>query len=253
MFVDVKEMMDTFSKTLILRKMPTSFLQGILLELVSFQPGSDGSTVTGPAPRAQQAGPSMPPPQQLYPPRPPSHHVFPPHHPAHSHPTPPASNAQIPSSSTASGSQQLPTPPWARWGTVATPSMPPATQKRLPKGPESIHGAIPPPPGLPNRKRKYHDEHSPTDSLDKDDMYGSSFPLKRHAGPDLTPTPTSPPRPAQTLSPSLAMIVSPTNQEVHTSPRTATQLPPLRNGPNSSPRLPPVKTLMGSENPSRPL
>jgi len=128
--------------------------------------------------------------------------------------------------------------------------MPPSTQRRNNGESSRSNGTTPQPSASTSKKRKHVEEtiilqqqQHPTE-----DEPRSSFPLKRHAGPTLTPTPTpmSPPRPVQTLSPSLAMIVSPTNQAVHTSPR-GNQLPPMRNGSSGSPVLPPVKSLIGGE------
>jgi len=140
-----------------------------------------------------------------------------------------------------------PPPPWSRWGTMSTPAMPPSTQRRN-NGESSRSNGTPQPSASTSKKRKHveeipiHHQH-----LAEENEPRSSFPLKRHAaGPALTPTPMSPPRPVQTLSPSLAMIVSPTNQAVHTSPR-GNQLPPMRNGTSGSPVLPPVTSLMGGE------
>ena len=184
-----------------------------------------------------------------------------------------------------------PPPPWSRWGTMSTPAMPPSTQRRNGNGDGSRSNGTPQPSG--SRKRKHVDESVPPPSqapppqqqqqqqqqtqqqqrpppsqqqqqqhpADEDPRQsGSSFPMKRHAGATVTPTPTmtplSPPRPIQTLSPSLAMIVSPTNQEVHTSASSAAaaaaaanqnQLAPLRNGASGSPALPPVKSLISGE------
>ena len=137
-----------------------------------------------------------------------------------------------------------PPPPWSRWGTMSTPAMPPSTQRRNNGESSRSNGTTPQPSASTSKKRKHveeiliHHQH-----LTEDEPRIS---LKRHAGPALTPTPMSPPRPVQTLSPSLAMIVSPTNQAVHTSPR-GNQLPPMRNGSSGSPVLPPVKSLIGGE------
>lgn len=166
-----------------------------------------------------------------------------------------------------------PPPPWSRWGTMSTPAMPPSTQRRNGHNSSANSNGTPQPAGASSRKRKHVDDHPPSNHrpspqpqpqtqtqpqpqqqslhpprVEEDVRQTSSpYPSKRHAGPSLTPTPLSPPRPVQTLSPSLAMIVSPTNQAVHTSPRGNNQLPPLRNGASGSPLLPPVKSLISGE------
>ncbi|KAF8969379.1 hypothetical protein BDZ97DRAFT_1915337 [Flammula alnicola] len=152
---------------------------------------------------------------------------------------------------------------------MSTPAMPPSTQRRSANGGESSRSnGTPQPSASTSRKRKHVDDLPPAPSQQQQQQHhqhhqqhqqhhlhpseddlrptSSSFPLKRHAGPALTPTPLSPPRPIQTLSPSLAMIVSPTNQDVHTSPR-GNQLAPLRNGNSGSPILPPVKSLISGD------
>ena len=280
--VNTKEMLDTFSRVLILKKVPPAQTHVVvIIELVSFTPGSDAVTNTSPSyggPSALMSRPAMinhhsaPPPR----PHPPngSGHFPTPHHSPHNsmssaQHSPPGS---YPSASGSNG--HPPPPPWSRWGTMSTPSMPPSTQRRsstMNGDASRPHGTPQPQPQPPlgppatisldppvSRKRKHsHSEElayqlqalgqpggmSSHHSQAPEDVY----PLKRHAGPALTPTPLSPPRPPQqTLSPSLAMIVSPTNQAVHTSPRGG-PLPPMRHGQGGSPLLPPMHSLMTGE------
>ena len=251
-------MFDTFSKDIIYWPLAAPYRQTLFVELIQFQPGSDGAatstSVSAPIPRPQTVSQQPVLGRQHHP----NSHSF-------SHHNPPISTSTVPlassSMSTFSASPTVhpsapPPPPWSRWGTMSTPAMPPSTQRRS-NGESSRSNGTPQPSASTSKKRKHveeipvHQQHH-TD----DEPRSSSFPLKRHAGPALTtpptttststPTPVSPPRPVQTLSPSLAMIVSPTNQAVHTSPR-GNQLPPLRNGSSGSPVLPPVKSLMGNE------
>jgi len=244
LYVDTKGMLDSFSKTIIFKQMPPPKAPTLFVELAQFQPGSDGSessSVSASRPKNQRP---PPPPPQSYPLNqgPSYSHHNPIHHPISIQHAPP-----VVTTFQAVPTAAPPPPPWSRWGTMSTPSMPPSTQRRAPngEGPRSNSNAA------ANRKRKHMEEmqHHPPPAPAEDDnrSNNSSFPLKRHAGPALTPTPVSPPRPTQTLSPSLAMIVSPTNQAVHTSPR-GNQLPPMmRNGPGGSPLLPPVKSLIGGD------
>ncbi|KAF8165656.1 jumonji superfamily protein [Crassisporium funariophilum] len=285
-YVDTKEMHDTFSKDMIYQKLASPNRHTLFVELMQFQPGSNGTftSVSAPVARSQMinhhphsSSARAHPNPHAHPhphPHPPNSHTFS-HHNQHGavsamqHP-PSSSMNTFSASSSSSSSHAPPPPPWSRWGVISTPSMPPSTQRRN-NGEGSRSNGTPQPSSSTSsssRKRKHleetphhshqhpHSHHGPL-SADADDMRASSssaFPLKRHnAGPTLTPTmtPMSPPRQVQTLSPSLAMIVSPTNQAVHTSPPRSNQLAPLRNGSGGSPLLPPVKSLIAGE--GRPL
>lgn len=248
-------MLDTFSKSIIFKQMPPPQAPTLFVELVQFHAGSDAG-ITSASSSSHPIGHAPLPSYPTPPPLPPSYAY--PHHgpPIMTHPPPPPSM----SSSHAPGAP--PPPPWSRWAPMSTPKVPPSTQRRAANG-EGPRMSVPPPlPPSTSRKRKhtddmsdYHHHYSHVPRLEDDNRLNSSYPLKRHAGPSLTPTPAStPPRPVQTLSPSLAMIVSPTNQAVHTSPR-GTQLAPLmRNGTTSgSPVLPPVKSLIAGDSRGPPL
>ena len=244
--MNTKEMLDTFSKDIIYLHLPAPYRQTLFVELIQFQPGSDGgatsSSVATPVPRPQIAN------HQPMLGRQPNSHSFSHHnpHPSTSHTSSSMSSFSV---SPTVHSSAPPPPPWSRWGTMSTPAMPPSTQRRS-NGESSRSNGTPQPSASTSKKRKHVEEigiHHQQHHLE--DEPRGSFPLKRHAGSALTPTPMSPPRPVQTLSPSLAMIVSPTNQDIHTSPRS-NQLPPMRTGSSGSPLLPPVKSLIGGE--SRP-
>ena len=243
-------MFDTFSKDIIYLRLAAPYRQTLFVELIQFQPGSDGVAAGG------SVSASMPRPQIanhqpiLGRQHPSNSHSF-----SHHNPHPSTSSVSYASSSMSTFSASPtahpsapPPPPWSRWGTMSTPAMPPSTQRRG-NGESSRSNGTPQPSASTSKKRKHVEEIPLHHQHLTDDEPRSSFPLKRHAGPAPTPTPMSPPRPVQTLSPSLAMIVSPTNQAVHTSPRS-NQLPPMRNGSSGSPVLPPVKSLIGGE--SRP-
>ncbi|KAG6813425.1 hypothetical protein H0H92_011122 [Tricholoma furcatifolium] len=97
---------------------------------------------------------------------------------------------------------------------------------------------IPPQQVFPSRKRKYPEDISSPEDLSRVSS-GSSVPPASKRRPLTTSAPHSSPeasmRPVQTLSPSLAMIVSPVNQQVVTSsPRSQYVPPPLRNAPSGS-------------------
>jgi [histone H3]-trimethyl-L-lysine4 demethylase len=174
--------------------------------------------------------------------------------------------------------QQLAPPPWSRWGTVTTPAMPPQTQRRVANGERSRGGTPQPsatrkrkhPEGdeaasarssrssssasaVHQTKRRATTGPSSTPTAPASasapiagpSVYGTPtgmpLPIPSHpvAPPPVTHSPVSPlPRPMQTLSPSLAMIVSPTNEPPMTSPRTS------YHGTAHSPSLPPVKSLI---------
>ena len=240
-------MFDTFSKDTIYLHLPAPYRQTLFVELMQFQPGSDGgatsASVSAPIPRPQIVN---------HQPMPGRQHNSNSHSFSHHNPQPSTSTTAQASSSMSSFSASPtthpsapPPPPWSRWGTMSTPAMPPSTQRRS-NGESSRSNGTPQPSASTSKKRKHVEEILNHQQHLTEDEPRSSFPLKRHAGPSQTPTPMSPPRPVQTLSPSLAMIVSPTNQAVHTSPR-GNQLPPMRNGSSGSPILPPVKSLIGGE------
>ena len=267
-------MFDTFSKDIIYLHLPAPYRQTLFVELIQFQPGSDGGatsvsasasgSASGSASASTSASASAPIPRPQIVNHQPmlgrqlnlNPHSFSQHH----NPQPSTSTTAPHTSSGMSSFSASPTthpsapppPPWSRWGTMSTPAMPPSTQRRN-NGESSRSNGTPQPSASTSKKRKHVEEiliHQHQQQHLTEDEPRSSFPLKRHTGPALTPTPMSPPRTVQTLSPSLAMIVSPTNQAVHTSPR-GNQLPPMRSGSNGSPVLPPVKSLIGGSESSR--
>ncbi|TFK43830.1 jumonji superfamily protein [Crucibulum laeve] len=232
LYVHTQEMLKTFSRDIIYKKMPRPYTQTLFVELKDFQPGMpDEGAVNSSSAR------SMPSSHHASNKPSPSHAAT-----AHQHQiTLPMHNTAAPvgysNGLTASNAHVPPPPPWSRWGTMSTPSRPPSTNRRQPNDRSS---GTPQPSGI--RKRKHMEDISAPPEA------GPST-KRRAAPPAPPPMPISPqPHPAhtpvQTLSPSLAMIVSPTNTNVQTSPRTAYVPPPLRNGSSSSPTLPPVKSLM---------
>jgi len=137
------------------------------------------------------------------------------------------------SSPKASSSTQVPPPPWSRWSTMATPTLPlpPTTQRREI---ELLHTTPP-----PSRKRKLGEDDQPVAELAPLDHAPPS--PKRRALP-----PPSPPRSVQTLSPSLALIMSPVNQ----SPRASYA---ARNGNDRLDVPGPPSGRTGYDGPSLPM
>lgn len=214
-YVNTEDMLDTFSKDLMFKRLLLPYKPTLFVELVSFQPGSDGvAAPNAPVPRSISTIANNHPVSR-------SHSANAPPH--HGHPSPPAATSSV-----STYSNTLPPPPWSRWGTMSTPSMPPVTQRRQTGETSRSRGGSPQPS---SRKRKHVEEAAIQEDHGRGSSSSSSSIMpssKRRAGPALSPTPmSSPSQQVQTLSPSLAMIVSPTNQAVQTSPR---HVPPLRNG-----------------------
>ncbi|KAF9006679.1 jumonji superfamily protein [Cyathus striatus] len=235
-FVDTQEMLKTFSKDIIYKKMPPPYTQTLFVELVSFQPGTpdDGSysAQRGSSGYYNATGTPI------------SHTSS-----SHQHqvalPVPASSGPYATSNLAASNPHVPPPPPWSRWGAVTTPAQPPSTQRRQ----HIDRSSGTPQPSSSSRKRKLvEDAPMQPQSTEASPPSASVAPsAKRRAVPSLS-APMSPPNrsvhtPVQTLSPSLAMIVSPTNTNVQTSPRSA-YISPLKAGNSGSPTLPPVKSLM---------
>ncbi|KAL4256714.1 [histone H3]-trimethyl-L-lysine(4) demethylase [Pleurotus pulmonarius] len=199
-YVNTKEMLDSFSKDVIYKKMPPPYTQTLFVELVRFVPGQpEFSPPSGPAPR-----PSIPPIPQGNP----MPHIPSPHD-KHTPMQLPAPSASF--SPPSMVSQHVPPPPpWSRWGTVTTPSRPPSTQRRhAPDTPRDTP--------QPSRKRKLTDEPRPPE----EPVNGSSS--KRRVMDHGLPQPQlAQPRNVQTLSPSLALIVSP----IETPPTMYSNSPP---------------------------
>lgn len=319
-YVNTEEMLETFSKELIFKKLSAPLGRTLFVELVHYQPGSDSLAAPPPAASGSRTGIMQ------------QHDMapvgLPPPGPAHRHPTasrheqilhlaPPTMYAPSPLQPPPPPPGQIAPPPWSRWGTVNTPAMPPQTQRRH----NTSRGGTPQPG---TRKRK-HVEDTVRDTGDRSRSSSSASVANKRRATALTPpdtsrfieqpstssgppqpslglpppapylpppnamhmppkyatnvpstlgsssiiakpdsipppstatpasalikAPVSPPtRPHQTLSPSLAMIVSPTNEAPQTSPRAA-YIPPIRSGPSASPALPPVKSLMGNDLP----
>jgi histone demethylase JARID1 len=232
-YVNVKEMLDTFSREILYIKMLPPYTQTLFVELIRFTPGQpDNISLNGPPPRAN--GDSGPPAV------PNSSHSRP-MQPTSSHNNASSSSALVPMVSTfgvngaapsSSPHHVIPPPPWSRWGTVTTPLRPPATMRR--NAPDSSRATTP----SSARKRKQADEPQSQDEASA----SSRSPKRRVVIPPPPPPPPPPPqlsRPVQTLSPSLAMMLSPTTSS---SPRSSlpysgtNSLPPVRSADSESPQ-----------------
>ncbi|KAI0355366.1 hypothetical protein OH77DRAFT_1479882 [Trametes cingulata] len=253
-FVDTKEMLDTFSKDIIYMRLPPPYTQTLFVELIRFTPGQpDNVAANGSAsapPTRNGAGPpGLPPPMPLangssahprsmhphpHPhPHPHSHsHPHPHSHPHH--PTPPASAAQFDiGHGPGPSSQLIPPPPWAatsRWSSAAAAAAPPGARgmpPNMPPGGEQLRSPLATPPQA-SRKRKYPDDAPPEERLAPAPLIRSP---KRHQSSHSTPQP-SVPRTNSGMSPSLAMMLA----QAPGDPRSPTRQP---SGPAPFPRGPP--------------
>ncbi|KNZ76050.1 Lysine-specific demethylase 5A [Termitomyces sp. J132] len=134
------------------------------------------------------------------------------------------------------GSQYAATPPpWSRWTNVSTPGQPSTSQHRF----NDYPAPIPQQPATSRKRKHVEDVPNPEDLSRVNSSASSAPPPKRR--PPLPPAPISPSaapiRHVQTLSPSLAMIVSPIDHQVITSSPRSTYIPPLRNGASGSPPM----------------
>jgi len=220
MYINTKEMLDTFSKDIIYKKMSPPYTQTLFVELIRFLPGQPENVTTNGSASRVIAG-SM------------NHHSLTgiASHSGSSHHAHAPVSVPVPASSlstfsaSSSATQHVPPPPpWSRWGTMSTPSRPPSTQRRQPA---DTPRATP----QPTRKRKHVEEPHPSEDIGR--VTSSSVPFsKRRAVP-------------QTLSPSLAMIVS-TDQPSPRSSFSVQPQPPMRNGSNGSPPVLALKLVMPS-------
>jgi histone demethylase JARID1 len=219
-YINTSEMLETFSRDIIYKKMPPPYIQTLFVELIAFVPGQPEMSTTS---RPSSSTHLMSPKTAI------SHtnsmHYAHSHHHSAPQPAPLSAEAFI----TSAAAQHVPPPPpWSRWGTMSTPARPPSTQRR-----QSTSSRSTPQPS--SRKRKHLEEVAQAEDFSRmSSSSASSAPSSKRRA--LPATPSSPPaRPVQTLSPSLAMIVSPVNQKVITSPRSP-YIPTIRNnGMNGSP------------------
>ncbi|KAI0265971.1 PLU-1-like protein-domain-containing protein [Gloeopeniophorella convolvens] len=241
-YVDTVKMLDTFSKDIVYKKLPPPYTQTLFIELIRFSPGQPDTVLTnGPAP--PHASSSAPPPHHA-----PTngHHAY--HH-SHSHshshshthahghsraalPPPPPSRAPAHSYSpphhmSAPGGHMPPRPPWeVKWTRQTSAPVPPPVSAPPSSRGRSVSSAsaaaaaaavlqgpaedkrLPVTPPSASRKRKY-----PDGDATESPPYGSPS-YKRHTPAAAEPPPPGP-RAVQTLSPSLAMIMSPDTRHSH--------------------------------------
>jgi histone demethylase JARID1 len=206
------------------------YTQTLFVELIRFSPGQpDNVTSTGPTPRGN------PPP--VYPSGPvaPSSHYRSANSNATSHTALPPSPISMTTTFGAGGTDLepgsvnsvIPPPPWSRWGIVNTPNRPPATTRR--QAPDSS------PPQI-SRKRKHADDvHSSEETSAPKRPLIQAMPEPSPSIPPpsvhvLSSPPVPPsPRPIQSVSPSLARLLTPSTES---SPKTA-------HAPYGPPKPPP--------------
>ncbi|THV08208.1 hypothetical protein K435DRAFT_824791 [Dendrothele bispora CBS 962.96] len=240
-YVNIKEMLDSGSQDVIYMSLPNPYMQTLFVELIEYAAGQ---------------------PETIQ-------HIAQYDHLSQSRPPPTTHQAPLPQSAPtiqhSPSSSQVPPPPWSRWGTVATPSRPPSTQRRQTMD-------IP----HPSRKRKHPEDpeesHHPASSLPTESTSKRRAVLpppapQAHTHTSVPPPPVqSSPVQTQTLSPSLAKLMSPVDQ---VSPRplygasphliarngheSHSSSPLMRNGGveilnsppmhglGDSPRLPPIR------------
>jgi [histone H3]-trimethyl-L-lysine4 demethylase len=225
-FVNTKEMLNDFSKEIIFVTMLPPFTQTLYVELIRFVPGQpDNVPTNGSVARNPPTRPPIPSPSS----RP------------HSHPPPLPQPSNVASTSAPSApthststldlrgpisvvSPHLPPPPppWSRWGTVSTPLRPPSTLRRQP----TDHARSTPP--QPSRKRKHVEEVNGDHAARANSSSRARSP-KRRVNPETSPSSSST-RPTQALSPSLAMMLSPTVSRVAPRPPSNSFVEPSSNG-----------------------
>ncbi|KAG6910147.1 hypothetical protein DXG01_012906 [Tephrocybe rancida] len=232
-YVDLKTMLENHSKDVLYQKLPPPFSQTLFVELLEYSWGASHTTrpVTT-TPRSSTSNHHTP--RSI-----PSHagpsnrdHYLTPHSPpmSRSHPN------ETPNGSPSS--QYTTAPPWSRWTTVSTSGPPPVAQHRHNDYPAPV-----PQQAYPSRKRKHFEDVSSPEDLSRVNSSASSGPPPKRRPPvppaQLSSPPDAPVRHVQTLSPSLAMIVSPVDHQVITSSPRASYIPlPLRNGSSRSPSMP---------------
>ncbi|KAM5534398.1 hypothetical protein V8D89_011865 [Ganoderma adspersum] len=266
LFVDTKEMLDTFSKDIVYMRLPPPYTQTLFVELLRFTPGqpdniaANGASISTLPSRAMSGPSNTPPmsvtngssahPRSMHPPH--SHHPHSHHSHSHSHsqshsqshPHSHSMSAPPPAGPSYDNGRQPshlpPPPPWAlsltsRWSSAAAAAAPPGPSRPAPP-PQSpaeqmrspITGMQTPP--LASRKRKYPEDVPPPHGPPPPDDRLAPAPLirspKRHHSTVSPSQPSAAPRSSQGMSPSLAMMLSPTPSADLRSP-TRQQPPPV--------------------------
>ena len=221
-YVDTAKMLDMFSKDIIYKTLRPPYTQTLFVELIRFTAGQpDSVPANGTPSHPSTSSPATPAQTNGF-----SHSSRTPHGPLPLPPPAPPPPVPVPvydaaRSTPVPGHQMPPPPPWAsKWaGPTAVPVAGPSTASdTLGRVPHT-----PPPSTHLNRKRRFDDDAS----IDSTDESPTRFePAKRRT---LSRTPVADPsssssshagpssRPIQTLSPSLAILMSP--ETTRTSPR----------------------------------
>lgn len=205
-------MLDTFSKSIIYKSLGQPYQQTLFVELLKFSPGQPDNNPRGGSaqPRSSSPGPSADVRGQYVAP-PPTHApvVIPP---------------PISASALNTAAQNVPPPPWSRWGAVATPSQPPSVSRR----PELSSVPLPTQPQETRKRKHLEDSSSRDELLPPVSSLAEPSSKRRNVLPPVHHQPTLPsiqshssrapvPTPqTQSLSPSLARLMSPVDQ----SPRS---------------------------------
>ncbi|KAI6094132.1 hypothetical protein EV401DRAFT_2084698 [Pisolithus croceorrhizus] len=239
-YVNTTLMLETSSKDIIYKTLPRPYTQTLIVELIRYTSYTSGSSevvncpppphsvLTPPLARPPESGPSA------------SHRLS---HTPLPLPTPPTPVYELARQPSTNGHHVPPPPPWStQWHNI-TSNPTPTRRSEVPEY------SLPPPPPLSlsphsGKKRKFADESPPPEAR------GSRSPKQTRRLPQ---TPILPPAsvPAramqQTLSPSLAMIVSPVDTEP--SPRPASSVPysgPASSSqrPSNTPPVKPIKLVM---------
>ncbi|KAI9064868.1 hypothetical protein FKP32DRAFT_1591090 [Trametes sanguinea] len=262
-YVDTKEMLDTFSKDIIYMRLPPPYTQTLFVDLIRFTPGQpenvavNGSAAAS-ASRNGSASISGPPPMSL--PNGSSAHPRAMHPQAHPHPHPhphvhphpyPHGPGPIPMApgpfdmphgpgplGPGPSGHVPPPPPWAstsRWSSAAAAAAPPGARAMPPMPPsgEPLRSPIATPPHS-GRKRKYPDDGplpQPDDRLAPAPPIRSPKRHQSHQSTQSTPQPSGS-RGNAGMSPSLAMMLA----QAPPDPRSPTRQP---SGPVPFPRGPP--------------
>jgi hypothetical protein len=203
-YVNISEMLDTFSKEMIYKKMPPPYSQTLFVELIRFTPGQpEVAPTNGATARAPSSLHSSP--------RSHSSHPISSRHPLLHHGSPPIHIPMEVFPDPAHPNHIPPPPPWSRWGTMSTPGRPPSTHRR-----QSTSARSTPQPPASSKKRKHVDDMSATEGLSRvssSSSISAGPASKRRAVPVPHPSQindvSSPPRLMQSISPSIAKLLAP--------------------------------------------
>ncbi|CAL1700343.1 unnamed protein product [Somion occarium] len=234
MYVDTKEMLDTFSKDIIYMKLAPPFQQTLFVELIRFTPGQPDSMAAsanggsrGPMgqPMASHSN-GMHPPSRM--PAPPMQPV-----PSHAHRTSPPSAPYVADRRSQPSTpihHVPPPPPWSatnrasRWSNAAATAPPPTSRTHLPEHSSSVTNS---PVASSSRKRKYPDDlPSPPSAVAEEIVLARGSPTSPKRRQHSNSLSSQPGRSNQGLSPSLAMMLSPNPVDVRSPPPPA---PPPRH------------------------